>query len=43
MSGESEPVTVAADDSRLESLAEFAAGAGHELHNPLATIEVRVQ
>ena len=43
MSGESGPVTVAADDSRLESLAEFAAGAGHELNNPLATIVGRVQ
>ena len=43
MRGETEPVTVAADDSRLESLAEFAAGAGHELNNPLATIVGRVQ
>ena len=43
MSGQTEPVTVAADDSRLESLAEFAAGAGHELNNPLATIVGRVQ
>ena len=43
MSGESEPVTVAPDDDRLESLAEFAAGAGHELNNPVATIVGRVQ
>ncbi len=31
------------DDPRLESLAEFAAGAGHELNNPVATIVGRVQ
>ena len=31
------------DDERLESLAEFAAGAGHEINNPLATIVGRVQ
>ena len=31
------------DDFRLESLAEFAAGAGHEINNPLATIIGRVQ
>ena len=43
MSGESEFVTVAPDDDRLESLAEFAAGAGHELNNPVATIVGRVQ
>jgi len=43
MSGETEPVTVAPDDDRLESLAEFAAGAGHELNNPVATIVGRVQ
>lgn len=28
---------------KLESLAEFAAGAGHEINNPLATISGRVQ
>ncbi len=43
MSGEADPVGVAADDQRLESLAEFAAGAGHELNNPVATIVGRVQ
>lgn len=31
------------DASRLEALAEFAAGAGHEINNPLATISGRVQ
>ncbi len=31
------------DASRLESLAEFAAGAGHEINNPLATIIGRAQ
>ena len=36
-------VVVPTDDSRLESLAEFAAGAGHELNNPVATIVGRVQ
>ena len=29
--------------AKLESLAEFAAGAGHEINNPLATISGRVQ
>ena len=43
MSGESDPVGVVVDDERLESLAEFAAGAGHELNNPVATIVGRVQ
>ncbi len=43
MAGTDQPVTVAADDERLESLAEFAAGAGHELNNPVATIVGRVQ
>ncbi len=31
------------DAARLEALAEFAAGAGHEINNPLATISGRVQ
>lgn len=31
------------DASRLEALAEFAAGAGHEINNPLATIIGRAQ
>jgi signal transduction histidine kinase len=32
-----------AQASRFESLAEFAAGAGHELNNPLAVIQGRAQ
>lgn len=31
------------DDARLAALAEFAAGAGHEINNPLATIIGRAQ
>ena len=31
------------DDGRLEAMAEFAAGAGHEINNPVATIVGRVQ
>lgn len=31
------------DPARLEALAEFAAGAGHEINNPLATIIGRAQ
>jgi signal transduction histidine kinase len=34
---------VALDRDRLESMAEFAAGAGHEINNPLGTIVGRVQ
>lgn len=30
------------DDERLEAMAEFAAGAGHEINNPVATIKARV-
>jgi signal transduction histidine kinase len=33
---------IAPDDERLEALAEFAAGAGHEINNPVATIKARV-
>ena len=31
------------DAAKLEALAEFAAGAGHEINNPLATIIGRAQ
>lgn len=31
------------DDAKLEAMAEFAAGAGHEINNPLGTISGRVQ
>jgi len=34
---------VLADSGRLEAMAEFAAGAGHEINNPLATIIGRAQ
>ncbi len=34
---------VSPDRSKLEALAEFAAGAGHEINNPLATIIGRAQ
>ncbi len=41
---ESESITeVLPDEAKLRSLAEFAAGAGHEIHNPVATISGRVQ
>jgi signal transduction histidine kinase len=43
MGGEPEFHSLAPDAQRLESLAEFAAGAGHELNNPVATIVGRVQ
>lgn len=33
----------ALDDARLTALAEFAAGAGHEMNNPLAVISGRAQ
>lgn len=35
--------SIALDPERLESMAEFAAGAGHEINNPLGTIIGRVQ
>ncbi len=31
------------DDAKLEAMAEFAAGAGHEINNPLGTISGRIQ
>ncbi|PWG73888.1 hypothetical protein DF186_20725, partial [Enterococcus hirae] len=31
------------DVDKLEAMAEFAAGAGHEINNPVATIVGRVQ
>ena len=38
-----DPDAVPLDQAKLEALAEFAAGAGHEINNPVATIVGRVQ
>jgi signal transduction histidine kinase len=40
---QSQNFLVLPDASKLEALAEFAAGAGHEINNPLATIIGRAQ
>jgi signal transduction histidine kinase len=40
---ESGRVEIRPDDERLASLAEFAAGAGHEINNPLGAIVARAQ
>ena len=40
---EGERFVVLPDTAKLEALAEFAAGAGHEINNPLATIIGRAQ
>lgn len=42
-SDSSEGFVILPDASKLEALAEFAAGAGHEINNPLATIIGRAQ
>lgn len=36
-------VLLSPDEAKLEALAEFAAGAGHEINNPLAAISGRAQ
>ncbi|NOX53085.1 MAG: HAMP domain-containing histidine kinase [Planctomycetes bacterium] len=38
-----DPDAVPLDQAKIEALAEFAAGAGHEINNPVATIVGRVQ
>jgi signal transduction histidine kinase len=38
-----EEISAESSSARLEALAEFAAGAGHELNNPLANISGRAQ
>ena len=38
-----EPIRARVEQAKLEALAEFAAGAGHEINNPIATISGRVQ
>ena len=38
-----EPIRARFEQAKLEALAEFAAGAGHEINNPIATISGRVQ
>lgn len=40
---ERSPERRALEEAKIEALAEFAAGAGHEINNPLATIAGRVQ
>ncbi|HEY0981047.1 sensor histidine kinase [Schlesneria sp. T3-172] len=40
---DAQKIFVLPDRDRLEALAEFAAGAGHEINNPLATIIGRAQ
>jgi signal transduction histidine kinase len=41
--GQADEQEVQARDAKLEALAEFAAGAGHELNNPLAVVVGRAQ
>ena len=40
---QSDDAFIVPDEEKLEALAEFAAGAGHEINNPLATIIGRAQ